>query len=198
MARPRAFNEDEALQKAMLVFWRQGYEATTYKLLEDATGVGARSLVNVFGDKDALFVKILATYRQMAAGLIGQLFDPPGVDAIEALFAVLGKKTDTPDDINNAGCLMVNTVFELGKASAPVRAEVDAYRELWRDTFETALRASGIDQPAPRAEFLLGVLWGALSQIRLAGTTEAAAPMAAVVGETVAGWRSENQVQGGQ
>lgn len=174
----------------MLVFWRQGYEGTTYKLLEEATGVGARSLVNVFGDKDAFFAAVLATYRSMAAGLIGQLFDPPGVDAVQALFAVLGEKTEAPDDINNAGCLMVNTVFELDKTSAPVRAEVDAYRELWRSTFETALLANGIDRAGARAEFLLGALWGALSQIRLAGSTAVAAPMSAVVGDTVASWRT--------
>ena len=188
MARPRGFDEDEVLHQAMLVFWRHGYEATTYKALEEATGVGARSLVNTFGDKDALFVRSLAAYRATAVELIGQLFEPPGVDAVQALFTVLGEKTDTPDDMSNAGCLMVNTVFELGRVSAPVRAEVDAYRELWRGTFEAALLASGIDQVRLRAEFLLGALWGALSQVRLAGTTEAAAPMAAAVRETVASW----------
>ncbi len=51
-----------------------------------------------------------------------------------------------------------------------------------------ALEADGIPDAETRAEFLLGALWGILSQIRLARDTTAGAPMAAVVAETVKGW----------
>ena len=190
MGRPRQFDEDETLQAALTVFWRHGYEATTYKLLERATGVRGRSLINVFGDKDALFVRVLRHYRAMAEGVIGQVFATPGCDAIETMFGAFAKKTDDPEDVANAGCLMVNTVFELGRTRAAVREEVDAYRELWRSTFEGALVADGIEEAASRAEFLVGALWGALSQIRLTGSTESAAPLAAVTVDTVRGWRA--------
>ena len=76
MGRPRQFDESETLQKSLEVFWRHGYEATTYKLLERATGVKGRSLINVFGDKDALFVRVLRHYRTMAAGVIEQVGSP--------------------------------------------------------------------------------------------------------------------------
>lgn len=187
MARPRTFDEEQALHTAMVVFWKHGYDKTTYPLIEKATGVGRRSLVNIFGDKDALFVRVLKIYRQTAAGIIGQVFSPPSAQSVIMLFASLGDPKDD-DDPSNAGCLMVNTVFELGKTSKPVRAEVDAYREMWRSTFKTALTASGIEDADGRAEFLLGLLWGALSQIRLAGTTEAAQPMAKVAVETIESW----------
>ncbi len=189
MPRPRTFEESEALQAAMLVFWRHGYEKTTYKMLERATGVGVRSLVNIFGDKDALFVRILQIYRANAEAMIAQVFNPPGVDAITTMFSVLSEQREG-DDPANAGCLMVNTVFELSGASAPVRAEVDAYRSMWRDAFERALRADRVAQAEERAEFLLGVLWGALSQIRMAHTTQAAAPLARVAVDTVLEWRT--------
>ena len=191
MGRPRQFDEDETLQAALMVFWRHGYEATTYRLLERATGVKGRSLINVFGDKDALFVRVLRHYRAMAEGVIAQVFAPPGADAVAAMFGAFARRTDDPDDIANAGCLMVNTVFELGRTRAAVRDEVDAYREMWRSTFEGALAADGIGDAAPRAEFLVGALWGALSQIRLTGSTESAAPLAAVVVDTVRGWKRE-------
>ena len=191
MGRPRQFDESETLQKSLEVFWRHGYEATTYKLLERATGVRGRSLINVFGDKDTLFVRVLRHYRAMAAGVIEQVFDPPGVDAVVTMFTALTARTDAPDALPNAGCLMVNTVFELGRTRAVVREEVDAYRELWRSTFERALVADGIAEAPARAEFLLGLLWGALSQIRLSGSTESAAPMAAVAAETLRGWARE-------
>ena len=119
------------------------------------------------------------------------MFAPPGADAVATMFGAFAKKTDDPEDIANAGCLMVNTVFELGRTRAAVRDEVDAYREMWRSTFEGALAADGIEDAAPRAEFLVGALWGALSQIRLTGTTESAAPLAAVVVDTVRGWKRE-------
>lgn len=187
MARPRSFDEAQALQTAMAVFWKNGYDKTTYQLIEKATGVGRRSLVNIFGDKDALFVRVLKIYHDMAAGVIGQVFNPPSAESILMMFGSLAAPQED-DSPANAGCLMVNTVFELGKTSEPVRKAVDAYRDMWRTTFESALTGSGIDDAVNRAEFLVGLMWGALSQIRLAGSTEAAAPMAQVAVETVRGW----------
>lgn len=195
MPRPRAFDEDEAMAAMLAVFWRHGFEATTYRMLERATGVRAKGLFNVFGDKDALFLRVLEVYRARAEALIAQAFDPPGLAAVEGLFGHLARPTEDPDDVANAGCLMVNTVFELGRASAPVRAAVDAYRAMWRDAFRAAIEADGVGDAERRAEFLLGLLWGALSQIRLAGRTDAAAPMAAVVVETVRGWRPQPRPQ---
>jgi len=187
MARPRNFDEEQALQTAMVVFWKHGYDKTTYQLIEKATGVGRRSLVNIFGDKDKLFLRVLKIYRETAAGVIGQVFNPPSTQAIITLFRSLVDVREE-DDPSNAGCLMVNTVFELGKTSEPVRLEVDAYREMWRAVFEASLMASGVKDAKGRAEFLLGLMWGALSQIRLTGSTEAAQPMAKVAVETLESW----------
>ena len=188
MGRPRQFDEDETLQAALMVFRRHGYEGTTYKLLERATGVRGRSLINAFGDKDALFLRALRHYRATVEGIIARVFATPGRTAIEATFDALASATDDPEDIANAGCLMVNTVFELGRTRAAVREEVDAYRELWRSTFERALVADGVADAPARAEFLVGTLWGALAQIRLAGRTESVAPLAAITVDTVRGW----------
>ncbi|MEO1189428.1 MAG: TetR/AcrR family transcriptional regulator [Pseudomonadota bacterium] len=173
----------------MATFWRHGYDATTYKLLEEVTGVGVKSLHNVFGEKEDLFVRVLKIYREMAEGIIAKVFDPPSPDAIIVLFQSMSLKTEAAVDIANAGCLMVNSVFELGKTSDAIRVEIDGYREMWRRTFETSLKAGAIADANTRAEFLLGAMWGALSQIRLAGRTEAAAPLARVVVDTVKSWR---------
>lgn len=191
MPRPRSFDEEEVLARAMKLFWRHGFEATTYKALEAESGVGVKSLFNTFGEKEELFIRALGLYRKTAENIIAQVFDPPSVDAIIMLFHVMGQPTSEEEDIKNAGCLMVNTVFELGRASDAVRAEVDAYRAMWRMTFESALVASGIEDAENRAEFLLGSLWGALSQIRLAGGTTAAAPLATVVIQTVKSWKAQ-------
>ena len=189
MPRPRGFDEDEVLACAMRMFWRRGYEGTTTRAIEAETGVGIRSLANTFGEKDELFVRALRMYREMAKGILDQIFDPPSVDAIITLFAGMGEPTEDASDVRNAGCLMVNTTFELTRTSPTIREEVEGYRAMFRDRFAEALRADGITDADTRAEFLLGALWGALSQIRLTGTTEAAKPMTDVVIATVRGWR---------
>ena len=189
MPRPRGFDENEVLACAMRMFWRRGYEGTTTRAIQAETGVGLRSLANTFGEKDELFVRALRLYREMARGILDQVFDPPGVQAIAALFAGLGEETEDASDVRNAGCLMVNATFELTRTSPAIREEVEAYRAMFRDRFREALDADGVSDPGTRAEFLVGALWGALSQIRLAGTTTAAKPMIDVVIASVRDWR---------
>ena len=188
MARPRKFDEVEVLNAAMAAFWRNGYSATTMRGLESETGVGIRSLANAFGDKDELFVASLRIYREMAQGAIAMMFDPPSVEAIIAFFGGTGAPAE-PDSPLQSGCLMVNTVFELDQPPSSVSEEIAAYREMWRSTFEQSLVNDGIPDAGQRAEFLLASLWGALSQIRLAGDTTAAAPMANVVVDVVRSWK---------
>lgn len=195
MARPRSFDEDQVLECAMMTFWRLGFDATTYKVLEGQTGVGVRSMHNTFGEKEDLFVRSLDAYHAMAKGIIDQVFDPPSAAAIKMMFGAMVAEKD-PDDIANAGCLMVNTVFEIGEKPDAIADRIAAYRAMWLDTFQDALRHSGIGQVEARAEFLLGSLWGVLSQIRLAGRAEAAAPTAEIVIQTVDTWLREGDGAG--
>lgn len=187
MARPRKFDETDVLRTAMMMFWRDGYAATTYAQIERETGVGARSLVNTFGDKAALFDRALALYTDMVRGILAEVFATPGRDSIAMLFGSLTMPTE-PDDIANAGCLMVQTVFGLAQLEPSVRTAVEDYRALFRGHFRDALAADGVADAQARADFLLGALWGILSHIRLAGATEAAAPMAEVTVKSMMEW----------
>src|SRR5262249_56408458 len=64
MARPKAFDEDEALAAAMDVFWRTGYERASLDVLLQAMGISKQSLYDTFGDKRALYLTALAHYRE--------------------------------------------------------------------------------------------------------------------------------------
>jgi TetR/AcrR family transcriptional repressor of nem operon len=187
MGRPRSFEESELLEAVMVTFWRHGYDATTYRGIEAQSGVGIRSLANTFGDKDALFTKALARYRQRVTNNLDKMFDPPSVDAIIGVFERVSSPADD-DDPRRAGCLMVNTGFEIDNPAEGIANEITEYRDLWRRTFRQALDADQIVNAGARSEFLVGSLWGALSQIRLAGDTTAAQPMTSIIIETVRSW----------
>ena len=64
IGRPREFERDDALDKAMQLFWLQGYEATGVADLCSHMGVGRQSLYNTFGDKESLFIEALRYYRK--------------------------------------------------------------------------------------------------------------------------------------
>ena len=190
MGRPRSFEESVLLEEMMVAFWRHGYTATTYRSLETLSGVGKRSLANTFGEKDELFAAVLTRYHDMVADNIEKMFEPPSVDAIILAFERVSSTTDR-DHVRSSGCLMVNTVFEIDEPTEGIGHQIAAYRGLWQSTFQQALESDDISNAEARAEFLVGALWGALSQIRLAGDTTAAHPMASIVIETVRDWTRE-------
>ncbi len=167
MARPRKFDESQVLAAVMTAFWRHGYTATTTRSLEQISGVGIRSLANTFGDKETLYTKALACYRESTAESIAAAFNPPSVGAIITYFEDLSAPID-PQHPRNSGCLMVNTVSELEEAPDQIAQEIELFFELWRATFQQALDNDNIADSQARSEFLLGNLWGALGLVRLA------------------------------
>jgi TetR/AcrR family transcriptional repressor of nem operon len=68
MARPKAFHRDEALDRALAVFWRKGYEATSVADLVKALGVNRASLYTTFRDKHALFLAAFDRYDEREIG----------------------------------------------------------------------------------------------------------------------------------
>lgn len=63
--RPRLFEEKSALDSAMKIFWAQGYEATSYSMLSKAMNMNAPSIYGAFGDKEALFLKVIDRYIEV-------------------------------------------------------------------------------------------------------------------------------------
>jgi hypothetical protein len=78
MARPREFDEAEALERAMGVFWSQGYEATSVEDLVGSTGLNRGSLYAAFGDKNALFLRALEHYRCLRMEELGACLEGTG------------------------------------------------------------------------------------------------------------------------
>ncbi|NIB43017.1 TetR/AcrR family transcriptional regulator [Pseudomaricurvus alkylphenolicus] len=91
MARPLAFDPNEKLHQAMLLFWRKGFEATSMQDLVNALGINRFSIYNTFGDKQALYAKVVDYYEDKVFGaLIRRLQVPePGVETLEVYFQAL-------------------------------------------------------------------------------------------------------------
>ncbi|MFI9410697.1 TetR/AcrR family transcriptional regulator [Nocardia gamkensis] len=68
--RPRSFDRDAALEKAMRLFWERGYEATSIGDLTAAMGIGAPSLYAAFGDKKTLFAEVVAKFGARYGGFV--------------------------------------------------------------------------------------------------------------------------------
>lgn len=110
MAGAKQFDPEEALYRAMLVFWRKGYDGTSVQDLEAATGLGRGSLYNAFGGKESLFLTILVRY--------GERFGAPPLrhlaeeDVREGLRRTLDAQVErlTQPGIPR-GCLIVNTAL---------------------------------------------------------------------------------------
>jgi TetR/AcrR family transcriptional regulator, copper-responsive repressor len=73
--RPRSFDRDQALERAMHVFWRQGYEATSVSDLTGAMGINPPSLYAAFGDKERLYLEALGRYQQRRVEAMAQWFE---------------------------------------------------------------------------------------------------------------------------
>lgn len=121
MGRPKEFDRDRVVERALEVFWSRGYQATSVDDLTTAMRLGRGSLYNEFRDKHSLFLAALDRYRaDRLAGLTEILESAPSARAgiagalrgtIQAMFA----------DTSRRGCLMVNSVAELASSDAAVR-----------------------------------------------------------------------------
>jgi AcrR family transcriptional regulator len=105
--RPRAFDRDAALARAMVLFWRKGFEATSIADLTQAMGIGSPSLYAAFGSKEALYIEALRHYRATydQRGLNSLRSDMPAREAIERY--LMGAAAALAGDIDHpAGCMV--------------------------------------------------------------------------------------------
>ncbi|MGH3240845.1 MAG: TetR/AcrR family transcriptional regulator [Spirillospora sp.] len=149
MGRPKQFDPEVAVDRAMDVFWRKGYSATTPQDLVDALGIGKGSLYNAFGSKHELFERALRRYRDRQTVALLDLLERPGPvkeRLREALRAVAEIDLDGPD---RRGCLAVNTATELAGADEAatelVRRMLDRIEAAFRALVEEGQRAGEID-----------------------------------------------------
>ena len=184
MARPASFDREQVLGRATETFWENGYCATSISQLVEATQLQPGSLYAAFESKQGLFLAALDHYAQQSLkrlrGVLAEAADP--LEGIRRFFGqlVAGGSDGKP----GRGCLLVNTVLEVGRHDAKVQARVKAHLAEIEGVFIAALeeaQAQGVlaagRSPQSLARFLMTTIWG----LRVLGGIEADAQQARLV-----------------
>ncbi len=127
MGRPRSFDTDKALDRALQVFWRKGYEGASLSGLTKAMGINRPSLYAAFGDKEALFRKALDRYADGPASYVGEALKKPTARAV-AERLLRGAADLLTDRHHPRGCLWVQGALACGKGADRVRHELISRR----------------------------------------------------------------------
>ncbi|WP_339179224.1 TetR/AcrR family transcriptional regulator [Paenibacillus sp. FSL H8-0317] len=111
MARSKEFEESVVLDKAMRLFWEQGYEKTSMTDLVNHMGIHRKSLYDTFGDKHTLYLKTVDLYdHQMSSALAtGVEHSQTATEALQFIFSSLIHSEEHPA----SGCFIVNSTVEL-------------------------------------------------------------------------------------
>lgn len=111
MGRHKEFDPEEVLDKAMLLFWRQGFEKTSMQELVEQTGIHKRSMYDTFGDKHTLFLMALGRYADVAERdqRVAATKDAGARQMIRALL----ESSVVPAHDHPAGCMLVNCAAEV-------------------------------------------------------------------------------------
>jgi TetR/AcrR family transcriptional repressor of nem operon len=166
MGRPREFDEDLALDQAMLSFWQHGYEATSVRDVADNMGLTSASVYNAFGDKLTLYRRALEHYVDISiADRIARLQSRAPLEAINGFFSELIERS--LKDPDRKGCMLVNSAMEMAPRDPDLRELVAGVLKQIEMFFRRCVAAGQKDgsistaQPAADlARMLLGVQMG--------------------------------------
>ena len=137
--RPRSFDADDALDRALGVFWKHGFQSASLQELTEAMGMSKPSLYAAFGDKEALYLKALERYvaQHLARHVAILDAEPDGRKAVAGFLRSVAAMMS--DAAMPGGCFIINGTADLGGSTTPAAVEL-ALRNA-RQASETKLRA---------------------------------------------------------
>jgi AcrR family transcriptional regulator len=155
VGRPRGFNEDKALDRAMHVFWRKGYEGASLNDLTAAMGIQPASLYKAFGNKRALFEKALARYVAGPVAFVHDALNEP--TALSVANRLLRREADfLTERRSRIGCMTIQAALVGGVEGEPIRKKLIALRvkgqDALRQRFERAKSEGDLPSDADTAD----------------------------------------------
>src|SRR3954470_17209061 len=125
--RPREFDTERALDAALDLFWKHGYEGTSVSALTEAVGVTPTSLYAAFGNKEELFRRVVDRYIRGPANSLHRAIAQPTARGV-AETALAGAIDMVMNPEHPDGCLLVHGALAAHPDLAPVRAELSGRR----------------------------------------------------------------------
>ena len=155
VGRPRGFNEDKALDRAMHVFWRKGYEGASLNDLTAAMGIQPASLYKAFGNKRALFAKALARYLAGPVAFVDDALNEP--TALSVANRILRREAEfLTERRSRIGCMTIQAALAGGVEGEPIRKKLIALRvkgqDALRQRFERAKSEGDLPSDADTAD----------------------------------------------
>lgn len=140
MARKKEYNETEVVDKAMHLFWRNGYENTSMQMLEKEMGINKFSIYSSFGNKHGLFLESLKTYKTKVSPIIEKLKNgTKGVADIKQFFYDSVNSNFKSDLVK--GCLVTNTYNEFCEREDDIiKEQMNAFMDNLKSLIITKLR----------------------------------------------------------
>jgi TetR/AcrR family transcriptional repressor of nem operon len=140
MARTKEFNEDQALDKAIEIFWHKGYNGTSAQDLVNHLGLSRSSLYDTFGDKQKLFARALIRYHEENYVKVKEILET--ATNIKETISVIFKLAvvESLEDRITKGCFMVNSAVELAMHDEEIAKIVSDNRKIMGDVFYTAVK----------------------------------------------------------
>lgn len=139
MARHKKFDQEEVLEKAMITFWRHGFEGTSIQDLVNTMGINRGSLYDTFGDKRSLFVAAIILYENTIFKRMIACLEVPNASkpAIKELFYSIVE--GSLEDKEFRGCFLTNTAIELCPQDEEVVKLIRADVQLFENSLKKVL-----------------------------------------------------------
>jgi len=163
--RPRSFDTEEALDRALEVFRAKGYEGASLSDLTRAMGINRPSMYAAFGDKKSLFHKVLQRYRSWTDSFFGRALEAPTARQVAEGLLYAAAEMQTSGAIR--GCLITQGALVCGDEAEPVRRELALLRKAneaaIRERLQRAKKQGDLpprSNPADLARYLTTVMQG--------------------------------------
>ena len=141
MARKKEYNEDVVVEKAMNLFWRNGYESTSMQMLEKEMGINKFSIYSSFGNKHGLFLECLNSYKRKVNSIFEEFKNSNnGIEDIKDFF--YNSVRICTINGNQKGCLFTNTYNEFSeKEDGQIKEQMNSFMSNLKELFIDKLKS---------------------------------------------------------
>ncbi len=176
MARPKNFDEEKALEKAVDLFWCKGYNGTSIGDVVEHLSINRASLYDTYGDKHTLYVKALQRFRETQAKVMIRMVDESH-SVKDTLYALFKKAVENIlEDQSSKGCFMANSTLELANQDEEIAKIVSDNRKDIENAFFRAIekgQKNGEISTRHPAQALASFLFNTYNGLQVVGKTRA-------------------------